>query len=531
MHYCTRYAKRGVLGTKSFSSAFSDILQPKHIAFIADERELLTRINATLSSIDSSNPDILILKDVVSNLDDIFMLVVVGEFNAGKSSLINCMLGSPYLKIGALPTTSKVCILRSDVSTKSVAYAKRTFDLDEVSLPVPWLQHIAIVDTPGTNAIIAQHEKLTQQIIPRADMIVFVTSAERPLTESESNFLKSINQWEKRIILVVNKIDILNKDDQQMVINYVLQNAAAILGTTATMPIFGLSSRAGLAAKQEKKDPADLKQSDVWKASNFATFENYLMSSLSDDELLQAKFMNPLVSGYRVLQKQRTHLEKRHLLLDVDVNIVRFIDENIQKFMIDLNRDVQYYNQQIDLVMQNSVKHAKDFFEDKLSMMKPHLLLDNEALKKEFADEVFVDIQRSVDGILDDVSGLIEQRAKAQAESVMVYIGSRHKIHEKDMMGQVKDAQFHKSRELLLEKLHRDSKTILQVYNKQAEAEKFGAAVKNTLQQLVSVQAISTASVGALIAAHMIDVTGVLALSGFLVSSLLLIPYKKKQLM
>ena len=59
-------------------------------------------------------------------------------------------------------------------------------------MPIDWLQHIAIIDTPGTNAIITKHEILTQKIVPRADLILFITSAERPITESESVFLNKI---------------------------------------------------------------------------------------------------------------------------------------------------------------------------------------------------------------------------------------------------------------------------------------------------------------------------------------------------
>ena len=55
--------------------------------------------------------DIDLVVDIRSRIEDIFMVVIVGEFNSGKSTFINSLLGAKYLKDGVLPTTAKVAIL------------------------------------------------------------------------------------------------------------------------------------------------------------------------------------------------------------------------------------------------------------------------------------------------------------------------------------------------------------------------------------------------------------------------------------
>jgi predicted GTPase len=65
---------------------------------------------------------------------------------------------------------------------------------------------LSIVDTPGTNAIDRTHESLTRDYIPRSDLILFLTSAERPLSESERLLLEGISAWGKKTVLVVNKV-------------------------------------------------------------------------------------------------------------------------------------------------------------------------------------------------------------------------------------------------------------------------------------------------------------------------------------
>ena len=58
-----------------------------------------------------------------------------------------------------------------------------------------------------------EHEEITSQFVPRSDLILFVTSADRPYTESERIFLEKIRAWGKKIVLVINKIDILENPE------------------------------------------------------------------------------------------------------------------------------------------------------------------------------------------------------------------------------------------------------------------------------------------------------------------------------
>src|ERR671910_581997 len=67
----------------------------------------------------------------------------------------------------------------------------------ERRLPAAILRDLAVVDTPGTNAIVRQHEALTREFVPRADLVLFVTSADRPFTESERELLAAIGEWGK----------------------------------------------------------------------------------------------------------------------------------------------------------------------------------------------------------------------------------------------------------------------------------------------------------------------------------------------
>src|SRR5690606_24550282 len=109
--------------------------------------------------------------------DQLFLLVVIGEFNAGKSAFINALVGARLLEEGVTPTTTRVHVLAyGPAETRTATEA----GVDVLTARVPMLEDIHIVDTPGTNAIHREHERLTSEYVPRADLVLFVTSADRP---------------------------------------------------------------------------------------------------------------------------------------------------------------------------------------------------------------------------------------------------------------------------------------------------------------------------------------------------------------
>jgi hypothetical protein len=88
-------------------------------------------------------------------------------------------------------------------------------------LPSELLKVINIVDTPGTNVILERQQRLTEEFVPRADLILFVISADRPFTESEVTFLKYIAKWDKKVVYLLNKADILQPDEIAEVATFV----------------------------------------------------------------------------------------------------------------------------------------------------------------------------------------------------------------------------------------------------------------------------------------------------------------------
>ena len=161
-------------------------------------------------------------------LEELFLLVIVGEFNAGKSSVINAVLGKKHLKEGILPTTNEISVLRHGDAPRSEQSSDGFYTQ---YIPADLLREVNIVDTPGTNVILERQQRLTEEFVPRADLVLFVLSADRPMTESEVRFLKYIRKWGKKVLFVVNKCDRLDGvDEVNEVRAFVAENAERLLG-------------------------------------------------------------------------------------------------------------------------------------------------------------------------------------------------------------------------------------------------------------------------------------------------------------
>jgi GTPase Era involved in 16S rRNA processing len=114
---------------------------------------------------------------------------------------------------------------------------------------VELLREVHIVDTPGTNAIIREHEAITTDFMPRSDLVLFVTSAGRPFTETERGFMEQLRTWGKKIVIVINKSDILETESQiDEARSFVARSAQALLGVDSE--IFCVSARLALRANK-----------------------------------------------------------------------------------------------------------------------------------------------------------------------------------------------------------------------------------------------------------------------------------------
>src|SRR5947209_7440748 len=143
-------------------AADSAVLPEAVRELLGAERALLGRLRELLAAETSASDDLRQLRQAELDLDELFLLVVVGEFNSGKSAFINALLGERVLREGVTPTTAAITRLRYAASRSE----QRQGPLLEVGYPLDLLRDVAVIDTPGTNAILREHEEITNHFVP-----------------------------------------------------------------------------------------------------------------------------------------------------------------------------------------------------------------------------------------------------------------------------------------------------------------------------------------------------------------------------
>src|SRR5918992_2870433 len=95
--------------TKILNEAQEDLLR--------EERRVLSRLQTALVRFDAAPEHQAALNRSIEQLDEFFLLVIVGEFNSGKSAFINALLGSRIVEEGVTPTTAQINLLQYGETT------------------------------------------------------------------------------------------------------------------------------------------------------------------------------------------------------------------------------------------------------------------------------------------------------------------------------------------------------------------------------------------------------------------------------
>ncbi len=332
-----------------------------------------------------------ISRDLVVKLEeDRFHLVVVGEFNHGKTTFVNALLGANVLPVGVTPTTATIHHLRhGDEPKAKVSYMGgreepiefekvRSFMVGgesarpsgaggenvaeevshiEVSYPAPLLrERIVLVDTPGVNDLSHQRADITYGYIPKSDAVLFLLDAGQILKESERVFLqeKIIGQARDKIVFVITKWDILDEAEQKEALDYAkVQLAKFVKGEPMIYPVSAENALKGNAEASGMPELVDFLTRFLAEHRGRILLDNALGEGLAVARTLvkgvdakrRALVMDEKELGRRIsaiesdLAGQGTTIEQRRSRIREDVGAVRaWARRDLDRFVEDATR-------------------------------------------------------------------------------------------------------------------------------------------------------------------------------------------------
>lgn len=476
-------------------------------AVLGDLRRSLGGLDATLTRADLGGEARARVRQSLDDLEGLLMLVVVGEFNAGKSTLINALLGAPVMAEGVTPTTDRVTLIVHGDEARDEEASK---EFVRRSHPADRLQALALVDTPGTNAILTEHQLLTERFVPRADLILFVTSADRPFTESERRFLEGIASWGKEIVMVVNKADLLTPEQRPEVLEYVRRGARATLGEAP--PVLLVSAREGLRG-----------------ASDALHELEGLLAARGDRARIRLKLESAIGVGQRVLADAQAELARRMELLHEDRRTLESVERQHQQWRADVGRERGAYLHRVQSTLLELERRGEVFLDESVRLTQLPLLLRAEPFRRRFEAEVLQGASEEIDAAIEALSDWFTERSLQQWEDVIAYVNERRRRDDERIVGEV-GGRFHYDRGALMAALRQLAEGA--IAKERAAPQRLAAALQMSVVQAGLLE-VGGLGIGAatvmLVTSTAWDVTGIAAGLGAMGLGLLVLPRRRAQ--
>jgi small GTP-binding protein len=455
-----------------------ETLDRRQETLVTRERALIESLAEFLTGFGAPAGDINLLNQTLSDMGDPFLLVIVGEFNAGKSAFVNALLGEDIAEEGSLPTTARVTILKHGVES---ALQEKNGVLERTA-PAELLRFVSVVDTPGTNAVIREHEELSREFVPRSDLVLFVTSAERPFTESERAYMGMIRDWGKKIVVVVNKSDVLADADKERVRDFVEQRAGEFLGLTP--PVFLVSAK---GARNAKHGPI-LDRDRLMQESGFDKLEGYISGLMGHKDLINLKLQSPLGVAEELVRRYRASFDERATLLEDDQKMVTNLEDVLNAYRQDTRRDFDSRLAQMAVVVNEITQRGDAWFEEN-SGFRNSLFGRAGDLRERFKTEVIADTGAEVDRKVRELINWLVYLSVKQWRQISDYVELHRKADlTRRLSGEISD-DFHIQREAHLNELYERAQLIIKNYDYQGEAARLVESLRTAAARTAAAEA------------------------------------------
>src|SRR5919107_1518790 len=490
------------------------------------ERILLQHLVEFLQGFGTPPEDATLVRRKLEDLEELFLLVIVGEFNSGKSAFINALLGEDELsREGVTPTTDRITVLKHG---EEAVERERREGILEKEHPNDFLREVAIVDTPGTNAIIRHHEELSRGFVPRSDLVLFVTSSDRPFTESEREYLELIRDWGKKVVLVVNKVDLLRgEEDVAKVRRFVEEGVRSALNLNP--PIFFVSSQ---IAQKAKFSGSALEADALLGASGFAELERYVTDLLDKEGRVRLKLESPLGVVEELVRRYRLAVEERVSLLEDDFKMAENVESQLEAYREDMKRDFEARLAEIQNIIHSLNERGDAWLEENVRLMNFRELVRQEKVQERFKREVVADTEDLIDERIDELIDWMVDRNLKQWRAIVEYVERRRQArYDERLIGDVDD-RFEYNRGQLLHSVGKNAANVVHRYDRERESEQLATSIQGAVAQTAALE-VGAVGIGAVVVAlattRFLDATGIIAAAIIAGYGLFVLPNRRRK--
>ncbi len=290
------------------------------------------------------------VSEMAAQISEPLYLVVAGEYNSGKSSFVNALCGKRILRDGPTPSTNKITLLTygDEVSSEEVDDHQC-----RMTYPLEALKDLTIVDTPGTNSIIAEHQLITEGFIHRSELVLFVTSADHPFTESERVFLQLLKgKWDRKLLFVLNKIDLKTEDEQNEITTFIEKNFYRLFGFEPK--VISMSTKDAFLAKTSG-------DAELLQKSNIEKIEQFIFEKMDYDTKMDLKILSPLKYLVNVFDGLNDVLSEKVSHCNSEIKSVEMFEKRLSNKRQDMTEYINKYKTETQSVFTRLKEKVDNF--------------------------------------------------------------------------------------------------------------------------------------------------------------------------
>jgi GTP-binding protein EngB required for normal cell division len=445
------------------------------------EKALLDSLREFLVDFDASPVDVKVVDDAEDGLDRLYLIAVVGELNSGKSSFINTLVDEEVCEEDSAPATKRLTLLTyADEADETVSDE----GLVERRRPNAYLREVSILDTPPT--IATDHQaRLQRHFVPLADLVVFVASAERPLTESGRMFLQQIRRWGSKVVMVANKTDLLNDESGPAAIRSALQERAreALDVVPPTFPVSSLLARRAMTVR----DAEDRRR--LLRDSGYGEVRDHIRGVLEDEERLRIKLEGALAPVSKLHIRYQFAIDERLGLLDGDLKTFEAARSQLDYFLEDMKRDFASRMAEIEALVSLMGARGDAWFERNVRIGNTVGLTKSERVRERFQAEVVASTEEVLDERIGELVDWMVDRNLRQWRQMVDYVDVRRQAdYDEAALHEVGDG-FEYDREQALLALGETAGRVVRNYDRQREAEQIALSLRGAASRTALAEA------------------------------------------
>ncbi len=391
------------------------------------EIRLLTDIGATVADMgEGAQDERQRLADVAQDLRDMFFLVVViGEFNAGKSSFVNALLADNLLPMGITPTTEAIELIRYDPHVNRKPNL-RPDGIREWTHPNTGAPGVALVDTPGTGSVFQKHERVARSFLHRSDLVVFVVSAKRAFAETERLYLEVARNYGKKIILVVNQIDLLQPKEQVEVRRFIEQQVDELLSIRPLL--FMVSAKEALSTRNASG-------AVVGDPGGMEAVRAHLRGVFNEAPPAQQKLIAQLDMAERLVKDYQGTVQRKADLVNIDTTKVREVQRELEQQSVGLSAQLKVARGEIDSVFEGMRRRGINFIDTNFSIRKIGRTPKREVLQAEFQEVVIGRALRDIGEATNGYINAVVDNSRLYWRGVIDRLNQLRELMEQEVTG------------------------------------------------------------------------------------------------